>query len=96
MPEKSVPISNISINFIMVAGVIFTLVSSYITILIKNVIGKIDRVNDRVENIKEDIKGHRDMHNDHYDRLKDLETVQAVLKTEHDDLRAEHKERCKK
>ena len=96
MPEKSVLLSNITINFTMVVVGVFTIASSYITILLKNVNGKIERQDEKIVEIKTDIKNHNDILSIHYDRLKDLELIQIVVKTEHDSLLAEHKQIHKK
>jgi prefoldin subunit 5 len=84
MPTQSVSNSTISVSVITAIGFVISFASAYIAVVLKNVNSQIERLNDKIETLKEDIKHHREMHNEHYDRIHDIEKIQAVMKSEHD------------
>ena len=92
---ENVPISSITISIGIVISIIILAVPAYIALAIKNFLLKMENVIDKVNTNKKDLEKYEKsqkesvlrcdkMHEDHYGRIHDLETIQAVLKTELD------------
>jgi len=88
MPKTSIPLNDLSISISVVMGLISVLVSGYIALIIKNINLQIENIKEKVKEIKEHIEKHEDNDkktlNECFERLRDVETIQTVIKTEHD------------
>ena len=84
MPEKSIQISSLTVGVGSIISITMVFASAYLTVVLKNVNQKIDRIKDQIQDIKETLKHQREMHEDHYNRIHDVEKIQAVMKSEHD------------
>jgi hypothetical protein len=88
MPQKSVPVGDFTTIIISVITLCMGGISAYIAVLIKNINLKIDSLKKEIAENKIDQKEcnkeTKGLFNEVFDRIRDIENITTVIKTEHD------------
>jgi hypothetical protein len=96
MPEKNIQSSTITIGFSSIVSIITVFISAYIAVFLKNIALKFKRIDEKLEELKEQQKECKHIHGEFDDRMADVETIQAVINTKLGDETWQPKKKEKK
>jgi hypothetical protein len=93
--NKYTSTENIAVPLAGVGALVLLFLNGYLVLLVNKMTGERvagdEKLEARITQAEKEIEHHKNIIDDHYNRLKDIETMLAVMKVQYDTLIEQHK-----